>query len=113
MSKPSQSSGIAGEIVSVSPRKWNPRTSSIQMRYIHPAEPVYQVQPARPSLPGENETSAGETYGSPLKCSVVSGVRLDSMGFINFKSLTAALPLPRRAHAAASHNDPCVYWPPF
>ena len=33
-------------------------------RKYQPAEPVYQVQPARPSCPGAADTSAGSTKGS-------------------------------------------------
>ena len=34
-------------------------------RYIQPAEPVYQVQPARPMWSGWEQTSPASTYGSP------------------------------------------------
>ena len=50
--KPGQDFGTQGSMTSVVPRSRNPRIHSSPARYIHPAEPVYQVQPPRPTCDG-------------------------------------------------------------
>ena len=51
-SKPGQCDGITGDMCSRSPRKWSPSMYSTATRYIQAAEPVYQVQPPRPTWGG-------------------------------------------------------------
>src|SRR5437016_2311253 len=95
------------------PLSWNPSTSSSQIRYIQPAEPVYQVQPHLPARPGENETSAATAYGSPRYFETEEPDRVRSAGFTIWSNRTAAEPSPDRARACASQRAPCVYCPPF
>src|SRR4029078_3307014 len=48
--KPGQSAGMHGRTTSVSPcSSATPSTDSSATRYIHPDDPVYQVQPPRPT----------------------------------------------------------------
>jgi len=44
--------GMQGSMMREVPRRRNPRIHSIPARYIHPAEPVYQVHPPRPTWAG-------------------------------------------------------------
>ena len=44
----------------------SPSSDSVISRYIHPAEPVYQVHPPRPVCGDKAYTSAATTYGSTL-----------------------------------------------
>ena len=41
---------MQGSMEKCSPRRRTPRSSSSPTRYIHPAEPVYHVQPPRPAV---------------------------------------------------------------
>ena len=50
-----------GSTTSVVPRTLIPKMPSTAVRYIHPAEPVYQVQPPRPTCAGAEYTSAHTT----------------------------------------------------
>ena len=52
ISKPGHDLGMQGSMSSASPCKRNPRSHSRPARYIHPAEPVYQVHPPRPTWGG-------------------------------------------------------------
>ena len=45
-----QSGGTQGEISSVFPCRLSPSMFSTAIRYIHAAEPVYQLQPPRPQV---------------------------------------------------------------
>jgi hypothetical protein len=47
-----QESGMQGSMIRWSPSRWIPRIHSSPTRYIQPADPVYQVQPARPVWSG-------------------------------------------------------------
>src|SRR3954468_10689445 len=58
--------GALGSMKSVSPRFLRPRIPSRPTRYIQLADPVYQVQPPRPTCPSALYTSAATTYGSTL-----------------------------------------------
>src|SRR5688572_1830323 len=95
------------------PRTWNPNTSSIQTRYIQPAEPVYQVQPLAPARSGDAETSAATAYGSPRYAETMPGSFVRSTGLIICNNRTAAAPWPILARACASQMAAWVYCPPF
>src|SRR5207253_1503517 len=58
--------GMHGSTMNVSPRRRRPRMLSTPARYIHPAEPVYQLHPPRPACGGRAYTSPAITYGSVL-----------------------------------------------
>ena len=58
---PGQSAGMDGAIRSRVPARRSPSTDSTLTRYIHPAAPVYQVQPPRPTCGGVEYTSAATT----------------------------------------------------
>jgi len=49
---PGQARGMQGSSTSDVPRNRNPRIDSTPAWYIQPAEPVYQVQPPRPTCGG-------------------------------------------------------------
>src|SRR5262249_16065719 len=50
--EPGQARGMVGAVVRVVACRWMPRIDSMPARYIQPAEPVYQVQPPRPTWVG-------------------------------------------------------------
>ena len=81
--------------------------------YIHPADPVYQVQPARPTCIGCEYTSAAMTYGSARYGSRRPRVRVWLMGLIMWNSSIASSPCRSLASATIVHTAACVYWPPF
>ena len=62
---PGQEAGMHGSSSKVAPWRRSPRMLSSPARYIQPAEPVYQVHPARPACSGCAVTSPARTYGSP------------------------------------------------
>ena len=53
--------GTRGRILNLSPSSFSPKRDSTRSRYIQPAEPVYQVQPPRPTCGTTAYTSAATT----------------------------------------------------
>ena len=55
-----------GSMLNVSPRRRSPSMLSRPARYIHAADPVYQLHPPRPACGARAYTSPAMTYGSAL-----------------------------------------------
>ena len=104
---------MQGSIANVAARRLRPRMLSSPARYIQPAEPVYQVQPARPAWVGVREDVAGEDVRLGLVALDVRRVRVWLTGLSMWKSSTASSPAPRRAMAITAQTAACVYCPPF
>ena len=82
-------------------------------RYIHPAAPVYHVQPARAGVEAVRVDVAGDDVRFGLVAFERERVRVRLTGLSMWKSSTASSPLPSRAEAMTTQTAACVYWPPF
>src|ERR1017187_9987743 len=61
ISNPLQARGMQGSIDRKLPRRLTPSIPSTAVRYIHAADPVYQVHPPRPTCDSAEYTSAHTT----------------------------------------------------
>ncbi len=95
------------------PRRRNPRIHSTPARYIQPAEPVYQVQPPRPTWGCFEYTSAAATYGSTRYRWIPALLLAWLIGLRRLNSSPARSPSPKVAKAIAHQTAAWVYCPPF
>ena len=95
-------------------RRRNPRIHSSPARYIQPADPVYHVQPPRPTCGGVRVDIGGHDVRFDLVAMHV-GARARVIDRIQQREQLARLCLPRpsSANAITDQMAACVYWPPF
>ena len=91
-----------------------PRIDSSATRYIQAAEPVYQVQPPRPTCGVDAVDVGGDDVRLDLdSVATFSGVSAWLTGLSISSSGAARSRLPSSARARTTQSAACVYWPPF